>query len=120
MDNFVFLAAELDFMFQDMELKDLEIVSGQQQSVRTTEAGRVEKYGADYLGEVYANSRGIKINRFPADWHTHGKKAGPIRNREMAEYATHLIAFPSKDSKGTRNMISHARKRGLRISVREI
>lgn len=39
--------------------------------------------------------------------------AGPIRNREMAEYANALLAF-DKGTKGTQNMIDTARKYHLR------
>lgn len=120
MDNFILLSSELDFLFQNINIEDLEIISGGQQSVRYKEDGEMEQYGADYLGELYANARGIQLKKIPADWNTHGKSAGPIRNRQMAEYATHLIAFPSENSKGTRNMISHALKQGLRVSVQEI
>lgn len=117
MQDFVYLASELDYLFQSIALKDIEIVSGQQQSVHTTDRGRTEKYGADYLGELYAKTRGIQLNRFPADWGKHGKAAGPIRNKEMAEYATHLVAFPSKTSRGTKNMIKLAEENSLEVRV---
>lgn len=45
--------------------------------------------------------------------------AGPIRNREMAEYANALLAF-DKGTKGTRNMIQMARKYHLRGIIVEI
>lgn len=120
MDDFVFLAATIDFAIQKIPLSDIEIVSGGQQSIRVNDNNYTEKYGADYLGEVYAKSRGLDLKRFPADWGKHGKAAGPIRNKEMAEYATHLIAFPSKLSKGTRNMIKLAEDAGLKIFISEI
>ena len=69
--------------------------------------------GADSLGELYAAEKGYTLKRFPADWKAHGKAAGPIRNRQMAEYADHLIAFPIGSSKGTYNMIKEAGKLGL-------
>jgi hypothetical protein len=58
-----------------------------------------------------------KVMQMPADWKTHGRAAGPIRNRAMAEYADALIAIYRKGklTPGTRNMISEARKRGLKI-----
>lgn len=61
--------------------------------------------GADALGEVYACENDLKIVRFLPDWNKHGKSAGPIRNKEMAEYADALIAFWDGESKGTKNMI---------------
>ncbi len=62
--------------------------------------------GADTLGEWWAKSRGYKIKRFPAAWGIHGKKAGPIRNRQMAEYADVLIALLDGASRCTGNMIN--------------
>ena len=61
--------------------------------------------GADALGERYAEERGFKIKRFPADWENNGKAAGSIRNKQMAEYADYLIAFWDGHSKGTLNML---------------
>lgn len=49
--------------------------------------------GADAGGEAWAKKRGIPIKRFPADWKTHGRAAGPIRNRQMAEYADAVVLF---------------------------
>ena len=69
--------------------------------------------GADQLGERFANGGGYPIKRFPADWDKHGKAAGPKRNAEMAEYADCLIAFWDGQSKGTKNMIDTAKKKGL-------
>lgn len=52
-----------------------------------------------------------------ADWRTHGKAAGPIRNRQMARMADALIAIWDGKSKGTRNMIDVAKAAGLRAEV---
>lgn len=60
--------------------------------------------GADALGERYAAARGLSVAEFPADWKTHGKAAGPIRNREMAKYADAVIVFWDGVSRGTKNM----------------
>lgn len=73
--------------------------------------------GADRTGEKYAQIKGLKIKRMPAEWKKHGKAAGPIRNREMAEIADALIAFWDGNSRGTANMISLARSRGLNVNV---
>lgn len=74
---------------------DVEIVSG------TAE-------GADKLGERFAEEFGYPVKRFPADWKLHGKAAGPIRNEQMAKYATDCICFWDGKSKGTRSMINMA------------
>lgn len=61
--------------------------------------------GADTLGERYANEHGLRIARFPARWDKHGKKAGFLRNEEMAEFCTGGILFWDGVSRGTRSMI---------------
>ena len=67
--------------------------------------------GADRLGERYAKENGYKIHRFPADWDKHGKKAGYMRNKQMADFGDVLIAFWDGHSLGTRNMIDLAKNR---------
>lgn len=73
--------------------------------------------GVDTLGEQYAKSFNIPMKRFPADWNQHGRSAGVIRNREMANYAQALIAIWDGNSRGTKNMIDEASKKGLRVYV---
>jgi len=64
--------------------------------------------GADLLGERYAREHNIPVKQFPPDWNKHGKRAGPIRNRQMAEYGDSVIAFLTPDSRGTRSRIAIA------------
>jgi hypothetical protein len=72
--------------------------------------------GADQLGERYANSHGIPVERFPANWNYHGKSAGFKRNMEMAQKAEALIAFWN-GSPGTSHMIDIAKAYGLVVEV---
>lgn len=76
--------------------------------------------GVDRMGELFAQSACLPLKVIPADWKRHGNAAGPIRNREMAKYADVLIAIWDGESRGTRNMISEARKRGLQVFIFEI
>lgn len=73
--------------------------------------------GADTLGERYAEEKGFKVKRFPADWNIHGKKAGILRNEEMANYADTCVAFWDSQSKGTAHMIKRATELGLKVRV---
>lgn len=73
--------------------------------------------GVDLMGERYAEENDIPIIWFPADWKKHGKNAGPIRNKEMAEYADALIALYDGSSRGTANMIETAIDCELEIYV---
>ena len=68
--------------------------------------------GIDRSGEIWAAWQDVKVSRFPADWQSFGRSAGPKRNRQMAAYADALIAFWDGKSKGTLNMINEMRKLG--------
>jgi len=59
---------------------------------------------ADFLGWLYANQKKIPVTVFPAEWEKHGKRAGPIRNTEMANYGEGLVTIWNGVSPGTRNM----------------
>lgn len=69
--------------------------------------------GADKGGEYYADQHGLPVSRFPADWDMHGKAAGPIRNRQMAEYADGVALF--KGGRGTSSMRKEAERAGIEI-----
>lgn len=73
--------------------------------------------GADRLGEQYAKSAGIPVELYPADWDAHGKRAGFLRNEQMAKNAQALVALWDGESRGTKSMIELARKYGLRIHI---
>ena len=61
--------------------------------------------GVDKFGEQYAKQGGIPVAKFPANWGEHGKSAGFIRNKQMADYADALIAIWNGESRGTKHMI---------------
>jgi hypothetical protein len=68
--------------------------------------------GPDKSGESYAVMCGIELVKMPANWAKNGKAAGPIRNRQMAEYADLAIVFWDGKSAGTKNMIMEMSKQG--------
>ena len=76
-----------------------------------------EARGADLLGRRYAEEHGIEVMSYPADWETFGRRAGYVRNLEMARNAEALIAFWDGKSKGTENMILAASEFGLQTRV---
>ena len=61
--------------------------------------------GVDKLGEQYAINRSIPVKEMPARWDLYCKKAGPLRNKAMAEYADAAVVIWDGVSEGTRNMI---------------
>lgn len=63
--------------------------------------------GADQLAHEWAVSRGMDIERVPAEWALYGRRAGPIRNAEMVRRgAALLVAFPG--GRGTADCVSRA------------
>jgi predicted nucleic acid-binding protein len=71
--------------------------------------------GVDTLGEKWARENNIPIAHFPADWKQYGKRAGHLRNSQMADYGEALIAARIDETPGTTNMIEIAEKKGLKI-----
>lgn len=82
------------------KISEIEIVSGTAR-------------GADQLGERYAREKKLSVKRFPADWNKYGKRAGYLRNGEMAAYADACIVFWDGKSPGTKSMIDLAKQHGL-------
>lgn len=110
-DDYELLKATLKEYIDGLDVVDLSqivIISG---------AAR----GADTLGEHFAYDYGISIRRFPAKWDELGKRAGWVRNAEMAKYAAEkhgvLFAFWDGKSRGTKNMIDLANRYGLEVHV---
>lgn len=73
--------------------------------------------GADSLAVQYAQIRGYELITMPADWEVHGRSAGYIRNAQMAEVATHLLAFWDGKSRGTKHMIDIAHNMKIKVHV---
>jgi hypothetical protein len=61
--------------------------------------------GIDLSAYNWAKAKRLPIKTFIPEWDEHGRAAGPIRNRQMAEYADALIAIWDGKSRGTKNMI---------------
>ncbi len=87
-----------------VEHPDLEIVSGLAK-------------GPDSFGKEWAEANGVKCHEFPANWNKFGKRAGYLRNEEMAEFGTAVLVFWDSVSKGTEHMINLGRKYGLPVAV---
>ncbi len=105
--------ADMDLCFRTLDEllpkdSEVEIISGRAK-------------GADTFGEEYARSHSMELAVFPAEWSKYGRAAGPIRNRQMIEYAQQedalVIAFWNGQSCGTRNTIDFARKAGVEVCV---
>jgi predicted Rossmann-fold nucleotide-binding protein len=70
--------------------------------------------GADSLARKFAKVVGCSVETHYAEWETHGKKAGPIRNQKMVDLgADFCIAFPG--GRGTDDLVSRAREAGITV-----
>lgn len=73
--------------------------------------------GADKIAGHTAKTLGFDVLAFPADWNTHGRAAGPIRNRQMLKEGKPdmVLAFHTNiaTSKGTRDMLKAAEGAGI-------
>ena len=76
--------------------------------------------GADQLGERYANENGFRVECYPADWKKYGKRAGPMRNLQMARACDYVICFWDGKSPGTASMIAYAKKLEKPLRIKKI
>lgn len=66
--------------------------------------------GADMTAyNLWEQTYGNVIHKYPADWDKFGKQAGFMRNRKMGNAGDVLLAFWDGESKGTQHMIEYMR-----------
>ena len=72
--------------------------------------------GADTIAKEVAESLGIKVLEFPANWEKYGRRAGIIRNEDMLRIAKPdvVFGFPLANSIGTFHMLEIAKKAGVK------
>jgi hypothetical protein len=73
-------------------------------------------HGADRLADVWAKHYHLRTEPHPADWKTHGKRAGFIRNAAMVELGADLcLAFIRNGSNGATHTADLAEKAGIPV-----
>ena len=73
--------------------------------------------GADSLGEQYARLRNYPLIVMKADWDKYGKRAGYLRNEDMAKVADAVVCFWDSKSRGTGHMINLTKSIGTPVHV---
>jgi hypothetical protein len=110
----VIIAGGRDFDDYDLLCEKCDKILSRQTEIEIV-SGRVR--GADQLGERYAKERNYPIKMFAADWNRYGKRAGYIRNEDMANYGDGLILFWNGISKGSEHMLNTAKEWNLKIRI---
>ena len=105
--------------FQDYSLLDYEvkkfIVENKLKPPLSIVCGMAQ--GADLLGKKFAEKYKIPVIEMPANWDELGKRAGYVRNEEMAKISQYCICFWDGASKGSKHMIDLANKYKLTLKV---
>jgi hypothetical protein len=102
----------------DREWKDEAAIERAFERFQPTTLIEGECRGLDQMARAVAERRGIPVIAVPAKWDTLGRGAGPARNAEMLDMGPDVVlAFHNnfKRSKGTKNCVDQALKRGLEV-----
>jgi len=73
-----------------------------------------EARGADTMGRLWAETRGIPVAPYPADW-SEGARAGPRRNQRMLDEGRPNLVVAAPGGAGTRDMIRRALEADLLV-----
>jgi len=74
--------------------------------------------GADKLSTKAAETLGLQVKKYPAEWDKYGKSAGPRRNAEMLKenpdevWAFHYDLY---NSRGTLDMVKKAQAKNIKV-----
>lgn len=74
--------------------------------------------GADAIADDIFTRSGLSdsTERFPADWATHGKRAGYLRNKAMIDSRPDLVlAFIRNESRGASMTVKLAKEAGIPV-----
>lgn len=73
--------------------------------------------GADKMADEWADCQpDIKVERYPADWRTYGRSAGPRRNKKMVDLGADVChAFILNNSRGASGTAKLAEEAGIKV-----
>lgn len=99
------------------ELVDVALSDAMGQGLVITAVVSGGARGIDQLGERWAREHSIPVTRLIPDWGKWGKRAGILRDEQMASVADALVAIWDGTSRGTDHMVSEGRRRGLVVHL---
>ena len=74
--------------------------------------------GADAIADALALQWGVAVEQHPANWREQGRRAGFVRNAEMAELGADVcLAFNHNNSNGTKMMTDLTQKAGIETRI---
>jgi hypothetical protein len=74
--------------------------------------------GADSIADewvAYCGVNGVRAQRFPADWKTYGRAAGPLRNDRMIAEGKPDLVIAFKGGRGTQDCCRKAEAAGVPV-----
>lgn len=74
--------------------------------------------GVDRAAAQEGRRLGLEVVELFADWDRLGRRAGIVRNRRVLDFCDRVVAFWDGVSRGTRDVIEEARRRGIPVEVR--
>lgn len=105
----------------DRDWTDGQLIAQYLEEIRPFVVIEGEARGADKLARRAAEFLRIAVLAFPADWEKYGKRAGPIRNRQMLKEGRPNLVLAFHDSiersKGTKDMIRAAQSAGVPVRL---
>jgi len=73
--------------------------------------------GADTYAREFAIKKGIKIIEFLPDYKRYGRSAPLVRNRQIIDCCDEVLAFWDGKSKGTKQTLDYAERKGKPIKI---
>lgn len=101
-DDMGLLNKELFCLTMELSASEVTIITG-------------DAVGADWLARGWARWNDVNYKGYPADWKTHGKAAGMIRNKQMLEEGQPDFVVAFSGGAGTANMVELARKASIKV-----
>ena len=111
-------------IFGGRDFDDYDFLSRTVLSTKVYTSGRIDAIvcgmarGADMLGRRFALEHDIRVIEMPANWDLHGKRAGYVRNEDMARISHAALGFWDGRSRGTGHWIGLAPKHDVKLYMK--